>query len=173
MKNILNIIFTLLILTIIPKYAFSLILEVDEEKCAEYGYHWDDNKCKSHVMDFVNLNCEYIDTFYRNWDDENYGETFIDDNQQSTLNFEIAGSDSTHIFNTNYRTNWDWTGNSKYESKTTDGEFNFKAVNEYKYREILINRYDGSMSIEVGYTNDDNKYKIRHNYKCNKAEQLF
>ena len=54
-----------------------------------------------------------------------------------------------------------------------DGEFNFKAVNDYKYREILINRYDGSMSIEVGYTNDDNKYKIRHNYKCNKAEQLF
>ena len=144
MKNILNIIFAFLILTIIPKYAFSLILEVDEEKCAEYGYHWDDN-----------------------------GETFIDDNQQSTLNFEIAGSDSNHIFNTNYRTNWDWTGNSKYESKTTDGEFNFKAVNDYKYREILINRYDGSMSIEVGYTNDDNKYKIRHNYKCNKAEQLF
>ena len=122
----------------------------------------------------INLVCSYLNTYYQDWDEGKFGQTIVSDQTQSVINFSILKENQNYGFETNLLYNWDWIKNSKkFDDIVNEGEYKFIAKDNSKYLLIRLNRFDGSLEILSGYTNDDNKYQWKETFYCIKAQQKF
>ena len=119
------------------------------------------------------LICTYMNTFYQNWDQGDFGQTIVSEDAQPSIYFNFSNNPKIHRFETNLSTNWEWIAGGKFEKISTDGEHQFMTIVEDKYMSIILNRYDGLLTFLLGYTNDENKYQWRETFKCKKAVQKF
>ena len=122
------------------------------------------------------LTCEYIETYYRNWDGEQFGETINDESAVKSIYFNIIKrEDNEYVFKTNmHMSNLDnsFVG-EKLSGKVDDNNYSFYILKNTTYISIELNRYNGRLTYTTGHTNDDSKYLIRYFYDCEKAEQKF
>mgnify|MGYP001470936455 FL=1 len=121
----------------------------------------------------TNLNCNYKNHYYRNWDMNEYGMTKVDEDTQPSINFTIIENNGNYNFDTNYIADWEWTYDNEFEDYHTEGEYHFRVEVKNKYRSIKLNRFDGNLTFLTGYTDDQNKYQWKVSFVCKKAEQLF
>ncbi|WP_440928730.1 hypothetical protein [Candidatus Pelagibacter sp.] len=121
----------------------------------------------------TNLICNYVETFYQDWDEGKYGQTIVSDSAQSSINFKIYNT-TRYWFETSFRTNWDWVeGAERFVGFKKEEEYFFYAESNSKYMDIRLNRYDGKLDFVKGYTNDNRRYLWRDTYVCKKAEKKF
>jgi len=122
----------------------------------------------------TNLLCNYLNTYYHDWDQQKFGETIVSDQAQKSINFTIIENNQKYNFETNLMYNWSWVENAKkFQDIVNDGEYNFVANDGTKYLLINLNRYDGRLEIIMGYSNDKNRYQFKESYVCKKTEQKF
>ena len=131
--------------------------------------------CEISFSKETKLTCEYIETYYRNWDNNQFGDTIKDETATKSAYFNIIkGLNNTYGFETNmYLPNLRVVEDEKFISKVDDNNYLFYALKDKTYVSIEINRFNGSLTTHTGYTNDDSKYLIQNFYNCKKAEQKF
>ena len=121
------------------------------------------------------LSCIYIETFYRNWDNNQFGETIINDTAVKNIYFNISKKDNNKYgFETNMQiSNLQSVKGEKFSSKVDDNNYFFYISKNTSYTSIELNRYNGKLVNASGHTNDDSKYLIQEFYNCEKAKQKF
>jgi len=122
------------------------------------------------------LICEYKETFYRNWNNNQFGETIIDESATKIAYFFniTKNNDNDYGFETNIRLpNLQSIKDTKFESIVDDNNYLFTAQKNRLYVSIGINRYNGALTTQTGHTNDGGKYLIQSSYICKKGEQKF
>ena len=121
------------------------------------------------------LTCEYVETYYRNWDNKQFGETLQDEDAVKSIYFNIIkGENNEYGFETNMHLfNWEKVKGEKFSSKVDDNNYSFYVLKNANYISIELNRYNGRLTNTSGHTNDDSKYLIKNFYDCKKAEQKF
>jgi len=121
------------------------------------------------------LICEYKETYYRNWNNNQFGETIIDESATKIAYFNITkNNNDDYGFETNIRLpNLQNIKNEKFESIVDENNYLFTAKKNTLYISIGINRYSGALTTQTGHTNDDGKYLIQSSYLCRKGEQKF
>ena len=131
--------------------------------------------CEISFSKETKLTCEYIETYYRNWDNNQFGDTINDESATKSAYFNIIkGENNTYGFETNmYLPNWRVIEGEKFSSKVDDNNYFFYALKNTTYISIELNRYNGNLTNTTGHTNDDSKYLIQNFYDCKKAEQKF
>ena len=131
--------------------------------------------CEISFSKETKLTCEYIETYYRNWDNNQFGDTIKDETATKSAYFNIIkGLNNTYGFETNmYLPNLRVVEDEKFISKVDDNNYLFYALKDTTYVSIEINRFNGSLTTTTGHTNDDSKYLIQNFYNCKKGEQKF
>lgn len=121
------------------------------------------------------LTCEYKETYYRNWEMGQFGESIKDESETKIAYFDIMKSNNEDYgFETNIKLpNLRNMTGEKFESIVNEKYYVFKIQKDNTYISIGIDRYDGNLTIETGHTDDNNKYLIRKTYSCKKREQKF
>ena len=121
------------------------------------------------------LTCEYIETYYRNWDNNQFGDTIKSESATKSAYFNIKkGQDNNYGFETNVDLpNLQVVQGEKFSSQVDENNYLFYALKNNTYVSIEINRFNGSLTTNTGHTNDDSKYLIQNFYNCKKAEQKF
>ena len=121
------------------------------------------------------LTCEYVETYYRNWDNKQYGEILQDEEAVKSIFFKIIkGENNLYGFKTNmYLFNWEAVEGGNFSSNIDNDNYSFYKLKNKTYISIKINRYNGILTYTTGHTNDDSRYLIQYWYNCKKAEQKF
>ncbi len=121
------------------------------------------------------LTCEYVETYYRNWDAGQFGETIKDDTNPKIIYFNITnGKNNKYGFKTDMpMANLDLVKSEKFVSKVDDDNYTFVISKNTNYISINLNRYNGRLTYTAGNTNDDSKYLMQYFYNCEKAKQKF
>ena len=121
------------------------------------------------------LTCEYNETYFRNWDAGQFGETIKDDSSPKLIYFIITGGENNKYgFKTNMQmSNLNLVEGEKFVSKVDEDNYTFNVKKNTNYITINLNRYSGRLTYTTGHTNDDSKYLIQYFYDCEKAKKKF
>ena len=131
--------------------------------------------CETVFAKETKLTCEYIETYYRNWDNNQFGETIKSESTPKSAYFIIKkGKNNNYGFKTNADLpNLQIVKDEKFTSQVDENNYLFYAIKNNTYVSIEINRLNGNLSATTGHTNDDSKYLFQNFYSCKKAEQKF
>ena len=121
------------------------------------------------------LVCEYQETYFRNWDQGQFGETIENESATKVGYFNIIqNSDQNFAFETNIRLpNLRNMKDEKFESTVDEKYYLFQVQKDNLYISIALDRYSGILTTQTGHTDDNGKYLIQNFYSCKKGEQKF
>ena len=85
--------------------------------------------CEISFSKETKLTCEYIETYYRNWDNNQFGDTIKDETATKSAYFNIIkGLNNTYGFETNmYLPNLRVVEDEKFISKVDDNNYTFSS----------------------------------------------
>ena len=124
----------------------------------------------------TNLICNYQETYYRNWDQGQFGRTFYSDDAQKTIFFKITKDKGENLFKTDlviHNLQWLKEKNDKLIDVSNENNywFSWASSKNKRYISVRINRFNGELIHSTG-SNDD-RYYIKETYNCDKLRKKF
>lgn len=124
----------------------------------------------------INLSCNYKETYYRNWDMGQFGQTFYSEDAQKSIFFKITKYEGENLFKSDlmiHNTQWLKEKNDTLTDVSNDNFywFNWYSNKNKRYISIRINRFSGELTHSTG--SDDDRYYIKDTFNCEKVTKRF